>query len=54
MDYSGAVKGAPKINSIPNIIKLLTDLLVAITTTDDPKVMLTTTINSFISILAQQ
>lgn len=55
MDYAGAVKGDTQNPTlITNIIKLLWDLLVAITTTDNPKILLTTTINAFISISAQK
>lgn len=55
MNYAVAAKGNyHNPNSTTNIIELLFDLLVTITTIYDPKIMLTTTINAFITILAEQ
>jgi len=52
MDYAGAAKSTPPTNAA--LIKLLMDLLVAITSTNDPKIIITNTINAFLTILAQQ
>ena len=50
MDYASATKGKPSLSS-NTIVSLLTELLSAIATTDDPKAIITTTIISFLKLL---
>jgi len=50
LDYANATKNKPAINT-DKIINLLTDLLSAISSTEDPKTIISITINSFLSLL---
>lgn len=52
-DYASATKPKNTFNS-EQVIKLLTDLLSVLSTSDDPKSMLISTINSFITLFANQ
>jgi len=49
LNYATATKNKPAKTDM--IITLLTELLLAISTTEDPKTIISTTINSFLSFL---
>jgi len=53
MDYASATKPKKTLNS-EQVIELLTDLLSVLSTSDDPKSMLISTIKSFITLFANQ
>jgi len=53
MDYATATKSKEIINS-EQIIGLLTDLITVISTTNDPKEMLLSTIKSFLTLFGKQ